>query len=151
MSDIRVAGHWEIGWNTPIKEAELWNFPLRDFGIKTWYMWPVTGIRHNEKQWVNLIEKHKFEDILEINQDVPHIYLEPYNPCFKDVGIDLRELSHPEDVLYIFGSNHFNPVVGHKRAEDIMVTLPTIRNNGVLWPHQVLVALLYDRMIKGWV
>jgi hypothetical protein len=150
MGDIRIAGHWEIGWNTPIKEAELWNFPLRDFGIKIWYMWPVTGIRHGESQWVKLREKHSFEEILAENQDVPHVYMEPNNPCFKDKGSDLRDFQHPEDVLYVFGSNHFNPTVGHLREEDKMITLPTIRNNGVLWPHQVLVALLYDRMAKGW-
>ena len=46
---IKVAGHWELSWNAPIKEVELWNFPLRDFNVSEWYMWPVSGIKHNEK------------------------------------------------------------------------------------------------------
>jgi hypothetical protein len=148
---IKVAGHWELSWNAPIKEAELWNFPLRDFGIKDWFMWPVSGIKHNESRKVALHERHTFEAILEENQDLPHVYVEPYNPAFSDyIPIDLRKFAHPEDVLYIFGSAHFNPITfNHAREQDCMVAVPTVGNRGVLWPHQCLVTILYDRLVKG--
>jgi hypothetical protein len=53
-----------LSWNTPIKEAELWNLVLRDFAVKSWYMWPVSGIRHNEAERVMLHVRHTFPDIL---------------------------------------------------------------------------------------
>lgn len=147
---IRIAGHWELSWNTPIKEAELWNLVLRDFEIKEWFMWPVSGIRHNEQRTVNLIEKHEFKDILEINQDLTHVYVEPDNPHYRHYGTDLREFEHPKDVLYIFGSVGFNPVIHHKKEEDLGIIIPTIQNKGVPWPHQCLMVVLYDRLVKGW-
>ena len=147
---IKVAGHWELSWNAPIKEAELWNFPLRDFAIKDWFMWPVSGVLHNERQKVDLHERNTFKDILEENQDLPHVYVEPYNPAFpKHVPQDLRTFEHPRDVLYIFGSAHFNPPsYNHMREQDTSVAIPTIGNKGVLWPHQCLVTLFYDRLMK---
>ena len=147
---IKVAGHWELSWNTPIKEVELWNLVLRDFEIKDWFMWPVSGIKHNEQQNVNLIEKHGFNDILEENQDITHVYVEPDNAHYRHHGTDLREFKHPKDVLYIFGSAHFNPTISHKKDGDLGLIIPTIQNKGVLWPHQCLVTILYDRMVKGW-
>ena len=147
---IKVCGHWELSWNTPIKEAELWNLPLRDWKIKDWYMWPVSGIRHNEHQKVTLHERHTFEDVLAETQDVPHVYVEPYNAAFPMyVPKDLREFEHPKDVLYIFGSAHYNPIMyNHARDQDTMVAVPTIGNKGVLWPHQCLITVFYDRLLK---
>ena len=147
---IKVAGHWELSWNTPIKEAELWNLPLRDFEIKDWYMWPVSGIRNNEDQKVKLHERATFEEILEENKDLVHVYLEPYSPIHPNIKPqDLREFEHPKDVLYIFGSAHFNPAIRSKE-EDHIVAVPTLDNKGVLWPHQCLMVVFYDRLVKGW-
>ena len=41
---VRIAGFWELGWNTPIKEIELWEYPLKDFNVDKFYMTPITGI-----------------------------------------------------------------------------------------------------------
>ena len=148
---IKVAGNWELSWNTPIKEAELWNLLLRDFDIKDWYMWPVSGIKHHEEYIVHLHERHTFKEILDENQDVQHVYVEPQNPVQQPTwGIDLREFEHPKDVLYIFGAVGFNPIIRHKREKDIHITVPTIHNKGVPWPHQMLAVVLYDRLVKGW-
>jgi len=148
---IKVAGHWELSWNTPIKEAELWNLPLRDFGVSEWYMWPVSGIKHNEWQRVNLYERDTMADILAETQDLLHVYIEPFNAAFKQyIPHDLRQFQHPEDVLYIFGSAHYNPVTYNTmREQDFMVNIPTKLNNGALWPHQCLVTILYDRIVKN--
>lgn len=140
---IQVAGNWELSWNTPIKEAELWNLPLRDFGVTDWWMWPVSGIRQNE-QSVTLHERHSIDDILHENEHLTWVFLEPG-------GDSLHEFNHPQDVMYVFGSAHHNPVArGLPRTGDKVITLPTINNDGVLWPHQVLVTLLYDRLVKSW-
>ena len=147
---IKVAGHWELSWNAPIKEAELWNLPLRDWSITDWWMWPVSGIKHNEHQRVTLHERDDLRTILDENQQSIHVYVEPYTRAFKQhEPQDLRDFSHPEDVLYIFGSAHFNPVMlGFMREHDLSVQIPTMNNKGVLWPHQCLVTLLYDRLVK---
>ena len=44
---IKIAGLWELGWNTPIKEVEQWEFPLRDYGVDEFIMSPVSGISNN--------------------------------------------------------------------------------------------------------
>ena len=129
---IAVAGRWELEWNTPIKEAELWNLLLRDHEIADWFMWPVTGIKQKEVPWVKLYEHDSFADILadEKVKGLKRVYFEPYNPVQqKDKGIDLRELNHPKNVLYIFGSAHYNPVSGNITPEDILVQVPTIQND----------------------
>lgn len=148
---IKVAGHWELSWSAPYTEAQLWNFPLRAYKVSDWYMWPVTGVIHNEQQKVTLHERATCEEILAENQDLQHVYLEPYNRAFPEVSpVSLIDFVHPPNVLYIFGSAHYNPALLHRTATDDVVMVPNIENSGVLWPHQVLVALLYDRLVKGW-
>jgi hypothetical protein len=148
---IVVAGHWELSWNTPIKEAELWNLPLRDFGIEEWYMWPVSGIKHNEHQRVHLYEREDLKTILEENPDIIHVYVEPEKKAYPGyTHHDLRTFSHPKDVMYIFGSAHYNPILyNFMREQDIIVKIPTAENAGALWPHQCLVTVLYDRIVKN--
>ena len=148
---IVVAGRWELEWNTPIKEVELWNLLLRDFKIEEWFMWPVTGIKHTEATWVNLHERESMEEILSDKEvkRLKRVFFEPYNPSQQTmVGKDLREYDHPKNALYIFGSAHFNPVPGHFQNGDHLVQVPTVENKGVLWPHQCLAICLYDRLTK---
>jgi len=148
---VKVVGHWEIGYMAPIMEHHFWGLPLWDFGVTEWYMWPVSGIKNNIRK-TNLYEKETLKEILEINKDVKHIYVEPYNPAYPitNCGTDLREFEHPKDALYIFGSAHYNPLAAHKREEDLAVTIPTIQNAGVLWANQCVVMILYDRIVKEW-
>jgi hypothetical protein len=96
---------------------------------------------------VNLHERPDFKAILAEVTDLTHVYVEPQNPKFPHDGVDLRDFEHPENVLYIFGSAHFNPIA-YKGKGDLSLTIPTARNNGVLWPHQCMVTLLYDRLVK---
>jgi len=145
---VHVVGNWELSWNTPIKEAELWQFPLREFRIPSWWMWPVTGIRCGE-QALDLQERETLAEILEELEGTPRVFFEPKSVQHRREPEDLRDFRHPEDVVYIFGSVPFCPVP-YAREEDAVVLLPTLDNKGTLWPHQVLVTLLYDRMVKGW-
>jgi len=147
---ISVAGHWELSWSAPLKESELWNFPLREFDVTEWWMWPVTGIIQREAK-VNLHERRDLYEILE-EAEGTRVFLEPrkeFQQFPSGSNVDLPDFEHPENPLYIFGSNHFNPTIAHVREGDPIVTIPTVRNDGVLWPHQCLVALLYDRMVKS--
>ena len=147
---IKVVGHWELDWNTnPEIESYLWNLPIRDFGIKDWYMWPITETRNREGR-INLYERDNLKTILEENKDLTKVFVEPQNPVNKKAfhnGESLESFEHPKDVLYIFGSAHYSSTK-HKTDKDLSVVIPTIQNKGVLWPHQCLVTILYDRLVK---
>jgi hypothetical protein len=112
-------------------------------------MWPISGIVHSEKDFVTLKERQTFEEILAENEDYTKVYVEPLNPMRPFTPTWLPDFEHPENALYIFGSAHMDPRALHQKEEDLCVTLPTLDNKGVLWPHQVLVTVLYDRLIKS--
>ena len=147
---IAVAGHWEIGYSTPIQEANYWNLVLRDFGVSEWAMWPVSGVRHNEQHKVRLREFHDLPAILDHYAHLPRVYLEPRRSFGSDETTWLHDFKHPEDCLYIFGSAHFNPTIGHVQDRDSVVSIATVDNAGVPWAFQCLMVVLYDRLVKSW-
>ena len=143
--NIKVAGIWETGWNVPLSESYLWSFPLREFGVAEWAMSPVTGITHNEK-WsgMNLTEYEEISDMVEK-------FSEGYTRVFIDEkgSIPLHEFEHPEKAVYFFGKAGRTPAE-YKKEGDLSVKIITVANNGVMWPHQCLVAVLHDRLVKSW-
>lgn len=140
---VKVAGLWELGWNTPLAEAWLWQFVLRDFEVHDWFMSPVSGIKVTEPG-LTLVEYPSIVDTLDAN---------PEQRVFVDEAgeISLPNFEHPEDVIYVFGSAGTSPMRQRLvRESDLTVSIPTIQNAGVLWPHQCLLIVLYDRLIKSW-
>ncbi len=146
---VIVAGHWEIGYMTPIMEANYWNLLLRDFGIEHWMMNPVSGIRHNESQKVDLKEFHDFEEMLKSCDDLPRVFIEPRTKHQNPDTTWLHEFEHPENCVYVFGSAHYNPTLIHKRDQDVVVSVKTVRDDGVPWANQIAAIVLYDRMMKN--
>jgi tRNA(Leu) C34 or U34 (ribose-2'-O)-methylase TrmL len=138
-SVVKVAGLWELGWNTPIKEIELWEYPLRDFKVDDFYMSPVTGIDSNFVK-----ERKYFEEILEENKDLSFVYVDEASET------SLAEFAHPNKALYIFGKASFSPMAMYKKSKDLSVRIDTAENKGLLWPHQAAAIVLYDRMVKSW-
>jgi hypothetical protein len=146
---IIVVGAWEIGYMTPIMEANYWNLPLRDFEVSEWYMSPVTGVQHNEKRLINLHEYNNYDEVLEnIDPELPRVFIEPRTKHQNPDTVWLHEFEPPQDCVYIFGSAHYNPTLKHKREQDTIVTIKTIQDKGVLWSNQCVVTVLYDRNIK---
>ena len=135
---IKVAGVWELGWNTPLFEYDLWAFPLRDFGVDEWYMTPVSGIR---KKWIT--ELGSLEEAFTLNPDLTPVYLDEAGET------DLQEFEHPTDTLYICGKAGYSPWRAHG-ATGKSLKIKTVLDNGLLWPHQCVVLALYDRMVKSW-
>lgn len=143
---VAVAGLWELGWNNPLMESYQWTFVLRDFGVKRWYMSPVTGIIHNEHRngVIDLKEANDFQDILDLGEDLTRVYVD------EKAETLLPHFDHPRNALYIFGRAGVSTMNAHRREGDLAVKIPTVQNKGVLWPHQCLLTVLYDREIKSW-
>lgn len=134
---VAVVGIWEIGWNTPIKELDLWEYPVRDFGVHRYYMTPVSGIVGP------VIERARLEDVLEEEKDLARVYVDERG---KE---PLTTFLHPEDAIYIFGKASHSPLRSTApRATDLSVRIPTVQDAGLLWPHQAMCLVLYDRMLK---
>ena len=147
---VKVAGHWEIGYNTPIIEANYWNLVLRDFEVDQWLMSPVSGIRHNEEALITLSEFKDYDEMLTSCAELPRVFFEPRTDHFNPDTIWLHEFEHPENCVYVFGSAHYNPTLQHKREQDVVVSIKTMDDKGVLWSHQCVLLALYDRMVKSW-
>lgn len=148
---VTVAGNWELSWNTPIAEGHLWNLPLRAFEVEEWKMTPVTGIKNTDagtKYATNLTEYHTFEEML-ADCAGTRIFVEPPNKFNRIEMTLLQDFVHPEDAVYIFGSAHLNPTQLYAKEGDLGLTVPTTRGSGVCWPHQIMVAIMYDRLVKS--
>jgi hypothetical protein len=131
---VVVASIWEYGWNTPIKEFDLWHYPLKDFGVDELAMTPVSGIRLNNKV-------KEFDSVEEL---VKHYGL-PVIICTEYGDTDLKDFEHPKDALYLFNrtSGGELPV-----SPDYTLRISTQLNKGLLWGHQAASIILYDRFTK---
>lgn len=147
---IKVLGHWEIGYMTPIQEQYYWSWVLRDFNVSDWLMTPVSGISHYQETKVNLKEFKDFKSALEKNDSLKRVFLEPRTKHQNPDTTWLHDFEHPEDCIYVFGSAHSNPTLANFREQDEIVSIKTLDDRGVLWANQALAITLYDRMIKLW-
>jgi hypothetical protein len=147
---VVVAGHWEIGYNTPIIESNYWDFPIKDFGVIDWMMVPVSGIKNHQNQTVNLQEFNTYGEMLDSRPELPRVFIEPRTKHQNPDTIWLHDFTHPTDCIYIMGSAHYNPTLYHKREGDTVVTIKTEHDRGTLWAHQCVTIVLYDRLVKSW-
>jgi len=138
---IEVAGVWEQGWNSPITESTEWEMMLREYGVDTLNMTPVSGIA---APWGNKPWLSEYDNMAEVLSDHSHL-----TPVFVDEAatVDLVDFQHPEDALYVFGRAGYSPYAdigsGHL-AVKIVTPCP-----GCLWAHQACALLLHDRFIKA--
>lgn len=150
---VTVAGHWEQGYLAPLTEAPMWAWPLRDFGISDWRMWPVSGIECPDRA-VSLTEAADLRALLSGCPDAPRVFIEPRNQMFAaTMSSDwMHEFEHPRSAIYVFGSAHFNPVATdlYRPDQDSVVSIKTTRDNGVLFAHQALVVTLVSREKTIW-
>jgi hypothetical protein len=148
---VHVLGNWDISYHAPITEQYYWSFPMRDFGVDSWNMMPVSGIKNREYYAVDLYEWENYDGYFEAHPDLKRVFLEPRTDHQNPDTIWLHEFDHPEDCVYITGSAHYNPTLKYCREGiDDVVTVKTAKDNGVLWGDQVICITLYDRMVKSW-
>ena len=135
---VIVAGLWELIWNTPIKEIDLWQYPLRDFNVNKHYMVPISGIASQK-----IIERKSLEDVINENKEFMVIFVT------EGGEHDLENFIHPENGLYIFGKTNYSPFNTMKIGNSTSLKIKTAQNKGMLWGHQAASIVLYDRMIKN--
>jgi hypothetical protein len=131
---VEAAGLWELGWSAPLTEAIQWEMVMHEFGVERLNMAPVSGI---DERWI--VEYPSMEAILEDRSLTP-VFVDEQAPH------TLETFEHPDDALYVFGrvSQSAFPVLGKGH---LSVKIPTVKP-GMMWPHQVLAILLYDRSRK---
>lgn len=132
---IKIVSFWEQGWNTPIKEYDLWHFPSRDFQVDELIMIPVSGIDGAVTE---------YKDFDEVNTEgMEVIWID------ENGDEDLETFKHPKDAIYVFGRASLSPMKIYKKENDKSVRIKTCEDKGLLWGHQAMVLVLYDRMMKN--
>lgn len=136
---ITVVGTWELGWNTPILEHDLWVYPLRDFGVDYHVMTPVSGISTD-----HLTERADMRSVIEEERGNGQVIV------FVDERgiVDLDEFIHPENATYVLGKASFSPFAAYSSASDMSVRIRTPNQLATLWPHQAITLVLNDRFKK---
>lgn len=130
-----VGAEWEFGWNTPIKEYDLWYYPLTEFGVDEIAFAPKSGIK---KKGIR-----EFDNI----EEMINYYNIPVILAHEFGTTDLKDFIHPEKVLYLFSrtSRDLFPTYGTIYPS---VRVETPKKQGMLWGHQAANIILYDRYLK---
>jgi len=128
---IEVAGTWELGWSAPITEVDQWWTVMREFNVERLNMTPISGIAKN---WV-----HEYPSFDELLAD------RPLTPVFitENAPVELRDFEHPEDALYVLGKVSYSPF--SDLSQDHLSVRIDSPKPGMLWPHQALAIVLYNR------
>jgi hypothetical protein len=135
---VSVVGMWELAYFVPLEEEYLWEFMLTDFGVDDYWMHPITGINRN---------------FVKEKATLPEIFLENSDKTIGWVDergtTDLKDYTHPNNALYVFGKANYDLWTLHKEPEHESVKISTSANLAYLWPHQACSIVLYDRLVKG--
>jgi hypothetical protein len=134
---VKVAGLWELGYSAPLTEFFHWHYPLRDFGVSELIMSPISGIQNE-----GLVEYVDPAAAIQANPDLTVVFVD------EKGSEDLETFVHPENALYVFGRANLSAMTAYGRPGDRSLKISTVTNQGLLWPHQVAVLVLYDRFKK---
>lgn len=135
---IAVAGTWELGYSVPLSERDLWRYMLQEFQVDKWYMEPISGIYEDR-----VTEVASLAEVLATNE-LTVVFVDERGET------PLREFEHPENALYVTGKSGQSLMPTYIKPGDLSVVIETPENTGLLWPHQALPIILYDRMAKLW-
>lgn len=131
---VKVAGIWELGWSAPIKEYDLWAFPLRDFRVDEWIMTPVSGIKKD------VVEMENIQSVISSNLNLIPVFVD------EKGKVELQDFIHPMDALYILGNAGQSVIGNYKDALSVRIQTP--EDKGLLWPHQAICIVLRDRWLS---
>tara|TARA_R110000772_G_scaffold1453_3_gene4916 strand:+ start:5924 stop:6349 length:426 start_codon:yes stop_codon:yes gene_type:complete len=138
---VKIVGHWELSWRTPIEEFDSWIHPLREFGHESFYMCPVSGIGIAKQR---VLERASIDDVFEENPDLTRVFID------EGATDSLVNFIHPTDAIYVIGKTSYSPYITHFREGiDQCVKIPTVTNGGGFWGDHAITMILYDRFSKG--
>lgn len=132
---VRIISFWEQGWNTPIKEYDLWHFPSREFKVDELVMIPISGIFAQD------IKEYQFYEDIERDDSV-YVFID------EEGEEDLEDFEHPENATYVFGRSGLSSMKVYKQESDKSIKIKSPLNEGMFWGHQVACIVLYDRVKK---
>jgi hypothetical protein len=133
---IVIAGMWELGWNTPIKEIDPWYFVLREFEVDAFHMVPFSGIKTNK-----VVEMDSLGQVIVTYPDLVPVFVA------ENGDTDLQDFNHPKNALYIFGRTNYSPFNNMKTNGSQSIKVTTKANKGLLFGPQAAVIILYDRIV----
>lgn len=131
---IEVAGMWELGWNTPIMEADLWEYAMREFGVEHLNMTPISGIA---TKWIE--EYRTLDEVITAKSELTPVFVDEHGE------VELEDFIHPKNALYIFGKGNFSPFSNMADKTGAQSVRIGSMKPGLLWPHQALAVVLYHR------
>jgi len=137
---VKVVGHWELGWRSPINEFDVWIHPLKEFGLDEFYMVPVSGISKSR-----CLEKTNLQEVFAETdqQNFERVFVD------ENATVELPDFNHPTNALYVIGRTGFSPYMTEFREGiDHAVKIPSMVNNGGFWGEQAAIMILYDRFLK---
>jgi tRNA(Leu) C34 or U34 (ribose-2'-O)-methylase TrmL len=140
---VEILGLWELGWNTPIKEIDLWEFVIKEFAVDHLYMCPVSGIETGGIP-IREISEANLEQFFNDKRatGIQIVFID------DEASPSLETFTHPSNVLYVFGKVTASLYPSYRTSLDQSVVIPTIINQGTMWPHQCAAIILYDRFKK---
>ncbi len=135
---VKCVGCWESGWNTPIKEYDLWHYPMREYQVDEFIMTPVSGIVAQQ-----ITEAADVQAVIDANPTLTLVYVD------EGSGDELGPFVHPANCLYIFGKASYSPWVAHGSPANSSVKIVTPADLGLLWGHEAACLVLQDRFNKA--
>lgn len=135
---VKCVGVWEQGWNTPIKEYDLWHFPMREYQVDEFIMTPISGIVAQQ-----ITEMVDVQAAIDANPTLTPIYVD------EGSGQMLDTFVHPANCLYIFGKASYSPWIAHGSPANSSVKIATPADTALLWANQAAVIILNDRYVKS--
>lgn len=130
---VKLAGIWEDGYNFPMIEHWLWDYPCVEYNVDEWIMTPISGLEGN------MVEMPSIQSAIDSNPELTVVFVD------EKGSLELAEFTHPKDVLYIFGrssQSHFDPAY-------ISIKIKTPNSGGRLWAHQAACIILDHRYRNG--
>lgn len=131
---VVVGSMWEFGWNTPIKEYDLWHYPMKELGVDEIAMSPVSGIKGDIREF------HTVDEMIEY-------YNLPVIMCDELGETSLGEFKHPKEALYLFGRTSRSLLGQYNHYPSLRVETP--EGKGMLWGHQAASIVMYDRYLNS--
>lgn len=147
---VKVVGYWDIWYKHKESEYDIsWRYMLKHFGVDEVILIPNLNIVEKipiDYTEVPLIEMNNISEVLSANPTLTPILIDERGTT------SLRNFTHPENVMYIFGRTGHNPFdeLNWKGTSVHIESVEKHLGDALLHPNQACSIVLYDRKNKLW-